>query len=1185
MLPSRSPNRYAPRVQARNQVLGYRIPVVGTGLALHYASDRVPGRRAAYQLRIPLRGSTIPSDVEEIAVEVIVGDRVFAQRFPASQASYLHHDEPPAGDTLARTQSAVVRVGYVHRGIWPRPERIQWKEYAAPLGVWDARAHGLGGWTLTAHHAFDAVSATMYFGDGSRRTHGALDRNQGPSGEVQIPAESGAEIYAFDGEGRHLRTLDGVSGVDRYAFGHDGEGRLDGVRLGGVELCRIERGDGPEVRIVAPGGAQTNLALDEAGYLSAVVDPGGARVEVRHASDGLLLEVIDPRANAYRFTYDELGRLSSEQHPDGSGSVLRREATENGFTVRRSTATGMELVYGVERLPGGVTRRTSGCCAGGGQTVAEHHPGGRRAHAHPDGSTLEVEDQPDPRFGPGTPVIRRLVRRTPSGLAGEAVFSREVSIDPGSAGLVTQTERMLLNGRPFVTQVNGHARRVSFSSPEGRTASATMDDGGRLIAGEAPGFASFRVERDAIGDVTAAAMGSQRVAVQRDDRGRPTRVESSAGKRVQFEFDAADRRVATVSPGSRRRGFDYDPAGNVTGLTAPSGASHRFTYGPTNRWASYEVPTGERYDAEYDADGRPALARLPSGREVRLEYDETGWLRAIRSPEAVIELRHDAAGRMAGASRKPAGNELAQDMTLAHDGPLVTSATWSGPSTGTVAYTYDADFRVASIALDGQPARQLKRDGDGLITAIGPFSFARAGPGGAVSGITDGRLVIEIEFDTSGRIARRTHRVGGKDVYGLRLERNEVERVKGRQETVAGRTMTRGYAFDADGQLVEVDSDGSASERYEYDANGNRIHLETSQGTATAAFDAADRLLTQGGQARELDSDGFLTRRGYGTLEHGARGELLRVTDPEGAAVSYTYDGLLRLVARTDGAGTEQLLPNHVSPFPELLASRSPDGVLSEYYFDTEGKLFALVRGGAWFYVACDEAGTPRIVVDAEGSVVKVLEHDAFGVTLTDSNPAFELRIGFAGGIADPSTGLVHFGRRDYDPDAGRWTTPDPAGFGGGDTNLYRYVWNDPVNVRDPGGAQPASSPFRHQSPTDPQFHPPPDADDPFGVFTDNAPAPSVDEPSTGDYPVTPPSTSVFDPLAGAEPTPGGRRWKSGWDVNKYTRKGWSSECQGSVGGIGPEASPYAPDFPGADPGGGRDAEPSRRGVQGTIRF
>jgi uncharacterized protein RhaS with RHS repeats len=42
-----------------------------------------------------------------------------------------------------------------------------------------------------------------------------------------------------------------------------------------------------------------------------------------------------------------------------------------------------------------------------------------------------------------------------------------------------------------------------------------------------------------------------------------------------------------------------------------------------------------------------------------------------------------------------------------------------------------------------------------------------------------------------------------------------------------------------------------------------------------------------------------------------------------------------------------------------------------------------------------------------------------------------------------------------YDPETGRWTSKDPIGFEGGDTNLYGYVLQDPVNYKDPKGLSP----------------------------------------------------------------------------------------------------------------------------------
>jgi RHS repeat-associated protein len=109
-------------------------------------------------------------------------------------------------------------------------------------------------------------------------------------------------------------------------------------------------------------------------------------------------------------------------------------------------------------------------------------------------------------------------------------------------------------------------------------------------------------------------------------------------------------------------------------------------------------------------------------------------------------------------------------------------------------------------------------------------------------------------------------------------------------------------------------------------------------------------------------------------------------------------------------------------------------------------------RGTTRFYVATDQVGTPRVVMQQNGTVVKTLGFDTFGVQTSDSAPAVELPFGYAGGLADSLTGLVRFGLRDYEPASGRWTARDPALFAGGQANLYDYVGGDPVGNRDPSG-------------------------------------------------------------------------------------------------------------------------------------
>jgi RHS repeat-associated protein len=113
-----------------------------------------------------------------------------------------------------------------------------------------------------------------------------------------------------------------------------------------------------------------------------------------------------------------------------------------------------------------------------------------------------------------------------------------------------------------------------------------------------------------------------------------------------------------------------------------------------------------------------------------------------------------------------------------------------------------------------------------------------------------------------------------------------------------------------------------------------------------------------------------------------------------------------------------------------------------------------MLRGGQTYRFILDERGSVRLVVDSTtGAIVQRIDYDAFGRVTLNTNPGFQ-PFGFAGGLYDEQTGLVHFGVREYDAATGRWITKDPLLFDGGETNLYRYAGDDPVNFVDPAGQE-----------------------------------------------------------------------------------------------------------------------------------
>jgi RHS repeat-associated protein len=115
-------------------------------------------------------------------------------------------------------------------------------------------------------------------------------------------------------------------------------------------------------------------------------------------------------------------------------------------------------------------------------------------------------------------------------------------------------------------------------------------------------------------------------------------------------------------------------------------------------------------------------------------------------------------------------------------------------------------------------------------------------------------------------------------------------------------------------------------------------------------------------------------------------------------------------------------------------------------------------------YLHGDHLGSTQLVTDGAGGVSSnlVLSEQDFdpwgkpeGTAAWQINATKNVHIGFTGHEHDPEHGLINMKGRIYDPELGRFTTPDPfvqAPLFSQSLNRYAYAFNNPLRYTDPSG-------------------------------------------------------------------------------------------------------------------------------------
>ncbi|MBM3197990.1 MAG: RHS repeat-associated core domain-containing protein, partial [Chlamydiae bacterium] len=279
-------------------------------------------------------------------------------------------------------------------------------------------------------------------------------------------------------------------------------------------------------------------------------------------------------------------------------------------------------------------------------------------------------------------------------------------------------------------------------------------------------------------------------------------------------------------------------------------------------------------------------------------------------------------------------------------------------------------------------------------------------------------------------------------------------RISMRKRTPKKETITT-YVYDKVDRLREVRSSDGSFEQYTYTGLGNRKSKKTLQGEIAYTYTQEGVLTKAGDTEYKFDSAGRLVQKNshgkVATYKYSDLGDLVSYHDEE-HTVTFSYNAQGRRLSKSvDGVVTTYSYEDVFFPF-HLLEEKSIEGT-KEYLYDFHGCI-GHIEGDKVYYYLEESPGNPiYLIVDDEGSLIEELEYDSFGNNYTST-----ATLRYNGEQQDLETGLIFLRNRYYDPEVGRFLTPDQAAanlYNPQSLNRYTYAFNNPINLYDPLGTAP----------------------------------------------------------------------------------------------------------------------------------
>ncbi len=890
----------------------------------------------------------------------------------------------------------------------------------------------------------------------------------------------------------------------------------------------------------------TNYSYDSYGNMLSKTDPQGNTIKIEYSSAynylyptrvyrldnttlatftydfdlGRKISATDPNGNQYAYSYDSIGRLTSESliNSDPAVGVTRQityDDTNNIISLKFGNATAgwqegriyYDSLFGkptlIQRLTNGnwIKIKSYNYDTNGRMISESANLGYTTTHGYDELGRKVQTQLPDGAISKYTWNDRTLTVTDARGFQKQQTYDlldRLVQIQehPDSNSTYNTTY-----------DYDTFSDLIRVTNPRGAQTIYTYDNLSRLIRLDYP--------QDGIHPLTAETYSY-------DNAGNLlTKTTAKGTKQFSYEFFNGYRIKQFAEADDRSVNFTYDANDNILTKTFPIG-SYTYHYDARNRVTGLSALLDSNtftVKYTYDTYGRITGIAYP-GRSDSVTYTYDDLDRIVTIPGFVNFCSYDGDSNL---NEMDYSNGLKNTHTYDADGrPQKITAGYQGTLID-LNYTYDSAGNIQTLNTDRFTYDGLNRlstesyQGAGKVGSRWNYDSAGNLSSQETTAIDEiQQKITSISSSYSYDLANRLWSMGS-NVYMNDADGDRTSKTDG--------SDTWSYGYDGESRLTSVIKNGTSVQDNTYDSDGMRIKKVANGNTIYTIYQGANPLLEYSatdGQytyyiyagknsiAEEKGGQKFFYHKDY-------LGSTRALTDLNGKLVGLCkYDAWGNILNSNeydqDGFDGHMEQTGKWSPINDLenkitynssggwmdttnLAVASGGGAQSNALYVSPNSDYVL---NGFFKTPSHTAtlGKAQLVYfDAAGTLIQTDETNAFGwsdiwsqFTLNshsptnavkmhirlinggDSDPVLfdEIRLKlpnlqnqdsyrFTGKKEDDGTGLKYFGARFYDPETGRFMTQDPIKSG---VNWYQYCNNNPVKLIDPAG-------FRYLDPHD----------------------------------------------------------------------------------------------------------------------